>query len=148
MEEEKYYTLTGYKRKNKLIITEAMEDYIEMIYRNTKEKSEITVKELSNLLNVRPSSVSKMATKLLELNIINFKKYGHISLTEKGKKLGRFYLDRHNTLTSFFKKLNKDKFRLEQVEKIEHFVDRITVYNLKKKRGDFLVFRFFYYFFY
>lgn len=29
-----YYTLRGYKLKNKKIITESMEDYIEMIYRN------------------------------------------------------------------------------------------------------------------
>ena len=131
MENEKYYTLTGYKRKNKIIITETMEDYIEMIYRNTKIKEEITVKELSLLLNVKPSSVSKMNTKLNALNIINFKKYGHISLTEKGKRLGKFYLDRHNTLTIFFKRLNEEKFNLEQVEKIEHFVDKITVKNIK-----------------
>lgn len=131
MENEKYYTLTGYKRKNKIIITETMEDYIEMIYRNTKIKEEITVKELSLLLNVKPSSVSKMNTKLNALNIINFKKYGHISLTEKGKRLGKFYLDRHNTLTIFFKRLNEEKFNLEQVEKIEHFVDKITVENIK-----------------
>lgn len=130
--EEKYYTLTGYKRKNKIQVTETMEDYIEMIYRNTKEKEEITVKELSLLLNVRPSSVSKMIKKLNELNIVNFKKYGHISLTKKGKQLGYFYLDRHNTLTNFFKFLNKEKFRLEQVEKIEHFVDKVTVNNIKK----------------
>lgn len=130
--EEKYYTLTGYKRMAKINITESMEDYIEMIYRNTKEKEDITVKELSTLLNVKPSSVSKMINKLCELNIVNFKKYGHISLTIKGKKLGKFYLDRHNVLTSFFKDLNKDKFSLEQVEKIEHFVDEITIDNIKK----------------
>ena len=108
MKDEQYYTLTGYKRKNKYTITETMEDYIEMIYRNTKEKEEITIKDLSILLNVRPSSVSKMINKLNKLNIVNFKKYGQISLTEKGKKLGYFYLDRHNTLTTFFKMLNKN----------------------------------------
>lgn len=132
MKEEKYYTLTGYKIKNKFIITEAMEDYIEMIYRNTIKKEDISVKEISLLLNVRPSSVSKMASKLSKLNIVNFKKYGRITLTNKGKKLGKFYLERHNILTCFFKELNKDKFKLEQVEKIEHFVDRTTVFNIKK----------------
>lgn len=132
MEEEKYYTLTGYKIKNKYLITEAMEDYIEMIYRNTMEKQEITVKELSLLLNVRPSSVSKMINKLNELGIVFFHRYGPISLTKKGKNLGKFYLDRHNILTSFFQKLNKEDFKLEQVEKIEHFVDKITVDNIRK----------------
>lgn len=132
MEEEKYYTLTGYKIKNKYLITEAMEDYIEMIYRNTIKKEEITVKELSLLLNVRPSSVSKMINKLNELGIVFFHRYGPISLTKKGKNLGKFYLDRHNILTSFFQSLNKEDFKLEQVEKIEHFVDKITVDNIRK----------------
>ncbi len=132
MFDEKYYTLTGYKRKNKEIITEAMEDYIEMIYRATKKDKEITIKDLSLFLNVRPSSVSKMINKLNNLNIVNFKKYGHVSLTNKGKKLGKFYLERHNTLMCFFKYLNKEYFKLEQVEKIEHFIDKITVNNIKK----------------
>lgn len=132
MEEEKYYTLTGYKIKNNYLITEAMEDYIEMIYRNTMEKQEITVKELSLLLNVRPSSVSKMINKLNELDIVHLHRYGPISLTKKGKNLGKFYLERHNILTSFFKRLNKEDFKLEQVEKIEHFVDKVTVDNIKK----------------
>ncbi len=132
MEEEKYYTLTGYKRLDNHFITETMEDYIEMMYRITIKKEEISVKDLSLLLNVRPSSVSKMINKLNNLDIVNFKRYGHISLTDKGRKLGKFYLDRHNILTSFFKKLNKEQFKLEQVEKIEHFVDMVTVYNIKK----------------
>lgn len=136
MKDEQYYTLTGYKRKNKEIITETMEDYIEMIYRNTQEKEEITIKELSLLLNVRPSSASKMINKLQKLNIVNFKRYGHISLTRKGKKLGSFYLDRHNTLTIFFKHLNKKQFKLEQVEKIEHFVDKVTINNIKNIKKE------------
>ncbi len=130
--EEKYFTLTGYKIKNNLVITEAMEDYIEMIYRNTIDKEDISVKDISTLLNVKPSSVSKMIIKLKKINIVNSKKYGHISLTAKGKKLGSFYLERHNILTQFLKKINKEKFNLEQVEKIEHFVDKVTIKNIKK----------------
>lgn len=62
--EEKYYTLTGYKIKNNLLITETMEDYIEMIYRNTIIDEDISVKEIATFLNVKPSSVSKMINKL------------------------------------------------------------------------------------
>ena len=42
-----------------------MEDYIEMIYRKTINNNEITIKELAECLNVKPSSVSKMANKTL-----------------------------------------------------------------------------------
>jgi len=135
MDNEKFYTLTGYKIKNKKEITTAMEDYIEMIYRYTRKKEEISVKDLSLLLNVRTSSVSKMINKLKNIDIVNFKKYGQISLTTKGVKLGKFYLERHNILFEFFKKINGTNFKLEQVEKIEHFVDEITIKNIKKNNN-------------
>ena len=43
----KFYTLKGYKLKERNDITESMEDYIEMIYRKVKNKSDITVKEIA-----------------------------------------------------------------------------------------------------
>ena len=33
-EKSEFYTLTGYKLKNHYLLTESMEDYLEMIYRN------------------------------------------------------------------------------------------------------------------
>jgi len=109
-----------------------MEDYIEMIYRKTDNNKEITIKHLSESLNVKPSSVSKMANKLKLLDFINFEKYGQITLTEKGVYLGRYLLYRHNILKKFFTKLNKERYKLEQVEKIEHFIDYETISNIEK----------------
>ncbi|MBO5096494.1 MAG: metal-dependent transcriptional regulator [Bacilli bacterium] len=108
-----------------------MEDYIEMIYRKVKNKY-ITIKELSENLNVKASSVSKMGNKLKELNLVNFERYGKINLTKEGIILGKYLLHRHNVLKNFFKKLNKEKYNLEQVEKVEHFMDIDTIYNLEK----------------
>lgn len=108
-----------------------MEDYIEMIYRKVN-KNYITIKELSDSLNVKASSVSKMANKLKELNLINYEKYGKINLTDEGLILGSYLLHRHNILNIFLKKLNKEKYKLEQVEKIEHFIDIDTISNLEK----------------
>lgn len=127
-----FYTLKGYKLKSGNNITEAMEDYIEMIYRKTVDSSSISVKDLSNYLNVRPSSASKMANRLKELNLINFEKYGLISLTDDGKYIGKYLLYRHEVLTKFFKLLNKEDYKLEQVEKIEHFIDYETIRNVEK----------------
>lgn len=130
MENSEFYTLKGYQIKNNIIITNSMEDYIEMIYRYNN--SFITVKELANLLNVKPSSVSKMCNKLKEIKLIHFEKYGSISLTNAGKKLGDKLLFRHDTIERFLKYINKDQFKLEQVEKIEHFIDDITLENITK----------------
>lgn len=124
-----FYTLKGYKIKENKKITEAMEDYIEMIYRKSK-KNKITVKDLSIYLNVKPSSVSKMIKRLNNLSLVNFEKYKDISLTKEGTILGNYLMKRHNILKKFFKYINKDDFLLEQVEKIEHFIDYKTVKNI------------------
>lgn len=125
-----FHTLTGYKNKHKIPITESMEDYIEMIYRTQNEF--VRIKDLANNLNVKPPSVSKMINKLKQLKIVHFEKYGLIKLTEKGKKIGEYLLWRHNTLTKFFKILNKEFYTLETVEKIEHFLDTNTIINIEK----------------
>lgn len=127
-EKSEFYTLTGYKMKNHYVLTEAMEDYLEMIYRNGNF---ITVKSLSTLLNVKPPSVSKMAIKLKNLGYISFETYGNIYLTEKGIETGKYLLWRHSVLESLLKYINKNEFCLEQVERIEHFVDDITLKNIE-----------------
>ena len=108
-----------------------MEDYIEMIYRENKN-NKITIKEISNCLNVKPSSASKMAKRLKELSLIDFEKYGEISLTQEGIDLGNYLMKRHNILKKFFKYINKEDFLLEQVEKIEHFIDYKTIKNINE----------------
>ena len=122
-----FFTLTTYLHKN--IITYPMEDYLEMIYRRKKEK--ITITSLSIDLNVKKSSCSKMISKLKNLNLI-YVQESHISLTEKGENIATYLYHRHQVLEAFLKKLNKQDFKLEQVEKIEHFVDEITLSNIEK----------------
>ena len=133
MNNEEYYTLKGYKIRENKNITEAMEDYIEMIYRFDIK----TVKELSEKLNVRPSSVSKMIDRLKINKLVENEKYGNIKLTEEGKSLGKYFLYRHKVLSEFLKIINKDDYDLKQVEKIEHFVDEITIKNINNFiKGD------------
>lgn len=127
-----FYTLKGYKLKQHNELTESMEDYLEMIYRHTRDKKEISTKELSNYLNVLPSSTSKMIQRLKEQKFVLSEKYGVIQLTQEGEKIGKYLLWRHNTLTNFLKQLNQENFSLEQVEKIEHFIDFITLQNMVK----------------
>ena len=126
-----FYTLNGYRIKNKNKLTESMEDYLEMIYRY-KNKGEIHVKDIANKLNVKPSSVSNMINKLKGYNLVNSLKYGSIKLTKEGINTGKYLLWRHNVLVKFFRKLNKKNYSLEQVEKIEHFIDFKTLKNMEK----------------
>lgn len=125
-----FYTLTTYLHETK-IITYAMEDYLEMLYRMYKEKKEVTITTLSNLLHIKKSSCSKMISKLKNLGYVYIEN-NYIKLNIKGKRIGSYLLYRHETLTSFLKILNKEDYNLNQVEKIEHFIDNITLKNISK----------------
>ena len=121
-----YFTLTSYIH-NKNYITYAMEDYLEMIYRESNNNLNIT--KLSILLHIKKPSCSKMISKLKNLNLVKTKN-NNLVLTIKGLKIAKYLYYRHNILTKFLIILNKDKFKLEQVEKIEHFIDPITLKNI------------------
>lgn len=123
---QKVYDL---ERKNK--ITFAMEDYVEMLYRESKNSDKIRVSTLSSLLNVNVSSASKMISKLKSVNLVKCEKYELIELTEEGKTLGKYLLERHNTLHKFFSFINKGEAKLEQIEQVEHYFDEKTISNIE-----------------
>lgn len=126
-----FYTLKGYARMEQGQITAAMEDYLEMIYRMDQEHKELRITALAEALNVKPSSASRMVTNLARQELVLFEKYGIISFTEKGEHLGEYLLFRHDILHRFFCYLNHSACELEQVEKVEHFIDSKTLWNMK-----------------
>lgn len=140
MNDNNFYTLNGYRKLEPKLLTESMEDYLEMSYREYLDNGIIKINSLANKLNVKPSSVSKMMNKLKDIGYVEFEKYRDIKLTELGIITGQYLLWRHNILSSFFKYLNKEDYKLEQVEKVEHFLDISTLIHLEellnKKRYD------------
>lgn len=130
--DNEFHTVRGYELKNnEKKITPAMEDYLEMIYRNSLENNYIRTNQLAKLLNVRNSSVSKMTQKLGELGLLHYEKYGIITLTNKGKKIGSFLLKRHLTLENFLKLLGCQQNILIQTELMEHVIDDETVEKIQ-----------------
>ena len=121
-----FYTLTTYIH-NQNLITYPMEDYLEMIYR--KQDEPLTITSLSNYLNIKKSSCSKMISKLKSLDLIN----NNLTLTKEGLKIAQYLYHRHEILETFLKDLNQENFKLEQVEKLEHFIDEITLINIEKR---------------
>ncbi|MDD3693244.1 MAG: MarR family transcriptional regulator [Oscillospiraceae bacterium] len=127
-----FHTLKGYQLIDKPKLTASMEDYLEMIYRLLKTQPHVRIKVLAKKLNVRPSSASKMVHQLKDMELVDFEKYGNIKPTQKGLILGNYFLYRHDVLMEFLCLVNNTSDELEQVEKIEHFVEERTVYNLNK----------------
>lgn len=119
-----FYTVRGYEilKKDKNLLTNSMEDYLEMIYRNSLISGYTRIKELSESLNIRPSSATKMVQKLSELGFVNYEKYGIVKLTKKGEDIGGFLLKRHSIIESFLKNIGVEKDILVNIELIEHSV--------------------------
>lgn len=129
-----FFTARGYEQKSydEKLLTASMEDYLEMIYRHTLSGEEfIRINKLADLLNVRDSSVSKMMQKLGALGLINYEKYGLITLTDLGLQIGKFLLQRHSTIEKFLKLLTSSNDVLVETELIEHIISSSTVENLR-----------------
>lgn len=126
-----FYTQKGYQMRSHQQITGAMEDYLEMICRQAKAEGYVRINFLANLLNVRPSSASKMVYQLRDLGLVSFEKYGLIEPTAPGWTLGNYLLYRHDVLHRFFCLVNRSADELEQVEQVEHYVNEKTVHNLE-----------------
>lgn len=128
---EGFYTIKGYELLSEEELTNAMEDYLEMIARICHQGKRVRVSELSVKLHVKASSATKMVQQLVALGFLEAEKYGDIILTKKGQERGAYLLYRHDILHHFLCLLNHTCDELEQVEKIEHFLDQRTIKNIE-----------------
>ena len=121
-EEEEFRTYRGYdlEAREEQILTPSMEDYLEMIYRLSREHGHTRVKDLARALNVKPPSVTGMAQRLHRRRLIRYEKYGLIRMTAYGREMGRKLLERHRMLESFFSAIGVRGGILQNVERIEH----------------------------
>jgi DtxR family transcriptional regulator, Mn-dependent transcriptional regulator len=136
-ENSDFRTVRGYQLANQGEgrLTSALEDYLEMAYRLCAEQEYARVGQLSGLLNVKPSSASKMISKLAVLGYLKYDRYEIIQLTARGLELGASLLRRHETVEKFLTLIGNLN-PLEETELIEHSLSPSTVSDL----GDLLEF--------
>ncbi len=127
-----FYTLKGYQLNDHTQITSSMEDYLEMICRLQKDQDVVRISELADKLHVKPSSASKMVSNLKFLGLVTFERYGYIKPTTQGKTIGAYLLYRHDVLNQFLCLINGSDNETEQVEKIEHYLNKKTIKNIEK----------------
>lgn len=137
--EADFHTVRGYQLQDRRDgrMTSAMEDYLEMICRLCSQDGYTRVRALSERLNVRPSSASKMVGRLAQLGLVKYERYEIIQLTERGRELGEFLLARHRTIERFLQLIGLKDTLLEETELIEHSISRETL-ELMRGFCDFL----------
>ncbi|OAT81671.1 Fur family transcriptional regulator [Desulfotomaculum copahuensis] len=129
LDDKGFFTFRGYMNKDNRL-TASMEDYLEMIYRLSAEKGYTRTHDLAVALNVQPPSTTRMIQRMSELGLVNYEKYGIITLSQKGKEVGDALLHRHMMVEEFLKLIGVTENILEETEKIEHTIGVDTLQKL------------------
>ena len=103
-------------------ISENIEEYLEVLYRNGSNGEQVSTTKLSEDLNIAPGSVTQMLKKLEKLGYIVYTPYRGATLTEEGMKIAQKITRKHRILEKFLSDiLNiKQENIHEQACKMEH----------------------------
>ena len=108
-----------------IAVTAGNEEYLEWIYRLSKEKSTVNPLDLARTLKVSPASVTAMLKRLSAAGLIDYQPYQGIALTECGREIAVRMVRRHALL----ERLLTDVLGLpwekadELACQLEHYVD-------------------------
>ena len=114
-------------------LTRTTENYLKAIYNITLRKGYAKTKDISRELNVRPPSVTEMLKKLNDGNLVNYERYGGVTLTMEGERIARSVKTRYDTIRTLLKIiLVSDKTAERDACKMEHELNSETIEQLTK----------------
>ncbi|WP_405303327.1 metal-dependent transcriptional regulator [Methanobrevibacter sp.] len=82
-------------------ISENIEEYLEVLYRNGSNKEQVSTTQISNELGIAPGSVTQMLKKLEKLGYIDYTPYKGATLTDEGMKIAQKITRKHRILEKF-----------------------------------------------
>jgi DtxR family Mn-dependent transcriptional regulator len=105
-------------------ITQAMEDYLKIIYKLQLESDKVTTQSISERMNVQSPSVTNMVKRLAELNLVEYTRYRGVALTPSGEKTALEVLRHHRLLELYLAEAlgySWDQVH-EEAERLEHSI--------------------------
>jgi DtxR family Mn-dependent transcriptional regulator len=119
-------------------MTTSEENYIKVIYHLSQAfPIGISTNSIAKKTQTKPSSVSDMLKKLSEKNVVIYKKYQGVTLTERGFQLAKMIVRKHRLWEVFL--VEKLSFSWDEVhdiaEQLEHIKSETLVNRLDKYLG-------------
>ncbi len=90
-------------------ISENIEEYLEVLYRNGSNGEQVSTTQLSKELGIAPGSVTQMLKKLQDLGYITYTPYKGATLTDEGMKIAQKITRKHRILEKFLLDILKVK---------------------------------------
>ena len=103
-------------------ISDNIEEYLEVLYRNGSNKEQVSTTQLSKDLGIAPGSVTQMLKKLEDLGYIEYVPYKGATLTDEGMRIAQKITRKHRILEKFLSDILKIKEENihEQACEMEH----------------------------
>jgi DtxR family transcriptional regulator, Mn-dependent transcriptional regulator len=115
-------------------LSENKENYLEIIYLLEKEHGHAHVRDIAEKIKIRMPSVTEIVRKLKAAGLVNYEKYGPVTLTPKGKKIAQTIINKHRTLYEFLTKVLKISSKTAEKDAcaIEHHLSDETFVAIKE----------------
>ena len=118
-------------------MTFSEENYLKTIYHlTTVLDAEVSTNAIAEKMETKASSVTDMLRKLAEKNLVNYKKYQGVSLTENGKLTAKMIVRKHRLWEVFL--VEKLDFSWDEVHEVAEQLEHIKSEQLINKLDNFL----------
>lgn len=118
-------------------MTFSEENYLKAIYHLTvSSDAEVSTNAIAEMMETKASSVTDMLKKLSEKDLVNYKKYQGVSLTDAGKLSAKMIVRKHRLWEVFL--VEKLDFSWDEVHDIAEQLEHIKSEKLINKLDDFL----------
>lgn len=118
-------------------MTLSEENYLKAIYHlTTLSGAEVSTNAIAEKMETKASSVTDMLRKLAEKDLIHYKKYQGVSLTDQGKMAAKMIVRKHRLWEVFL--VEKLDFSWDAVHDIAEQLEHIQSERLIDKLDDFL----------
>ena len=118
-------------------MTFSEENYLKTIYHlTTISDAEVSTNAIAEKIETKASSVTDMLKKLAEKDLVNYKKYQGVSLTEHGKIAAKMIVRKHRLWEVFL--VEKLDFPWDEVHDIAEQLEHIKSEKLINKLDNFL----------
>jgi DtxR family transcriptional regulator, Mn-dependent transcriptional regulator len=111
-----------------------MENYLEVILSLEEKHGHAHIKDIARKIEIKMPSVTEAIAKLKSRGLVNYNKYGTVTLKRKGREIAINIFRRHTVLYEFLRKTLKidAKTAEEDACKIEHVISSTTFNKINK----------------
>lgn len=120
-----------------LVMTHSEENYLKEIYHlSVNATKNVNTNSIANVMESKPSSVTDMVQKLAEKELVAYKKYQGVTLTDKGRASALIIIRKHRLWEVFL--LEKLGFSWDEVHDVAEQLEHIKSTKLIDKLDEFL----------